>query len=63
METKQVPLPAKEPLMDGHDKPDPPELDVKALEVKVHPRRKLEDGLVNPRDGRGPLRRSDSQAH
>jgi hypothetical protein len=64
MQTKQVPVSVKEPLMDRHDKPDPgSHVEVKALDVKVHARRKLEDGLVNPRDGRGPLRRSDSQAH
>jgi hypothetical protein len=59
MQTKQELTPVKEPLMDRHDKPDPDS----DLDGKAHARRKLEDGLVNPRDGRGPLRRSDSQAH
>jgi hypothetical protein len=58
MQTKQQPTPLKEPLMDGHDKPD----ESSDLDAKAHARRKLEDGFVNPRDGRGPLRRSDSQA-
>jgi hypothetical protein len=59
MQTKQQPEPAMEPLMDRHEKPNQDS----DLEMKAQARRKLEDGFVNPRDGRGPLRRSDSQAH